>query len=218
VSRSEPTAFVSSVGADPVASADEQVARLEAKAREHLARAQALFEKAARLRAGGPLGVGHAAGDEGDNTSGEKAVGDGPQAEIRPSAVPLEKKLAARVGERLRVPPSPAHPPDGLLNRDQAAALLGVSASTFRDVVRPALATVKIGRRGVRFDRKEIQLWQAQHTVDGPSDSLTTAARSTPFASATRGDASRAQRVAQTRKWLLSRPRKSTPTPSREDE
>jgi predicted DNA-binding transcriptional regulator AlpA len=120
--------------------------------------------------------------------------------------------LADAVAARLRDVAKPPHPRDGLLNAREAAALLGISHSTFRDVVRPDLPTVRISRR-VAFDRRELERWAIEHTEDGSSDSRGgVAVRRTSSGSAMLDAATKNPRVEQIRAKLLSKPRRSTRT------
>lgn len=107
-----------------------------------------------------------------------------------------------------------ATPPalEGLLSARDAAALLGVSLSTFKDTVRAELPAVSIGRR-VLFDRKDLEAWARGHKAAGRSESLPAAAgRSTSSGSVTLASASNAQRAAQILERLRKKQRASTRT------
>ena len=119
-------------------------------------------------------------------------------------------EVAARIGDPPRGVAAGARVAEGLLNAQDAAALLGVSASTFRDVVRPELPTVRIGRR-VAFDRKDVERWALEHKVGGSSDFPRDETR-TSSASAMLDAATKSPRAEEIRRKLLSKPRGSTRT------
>jgi excisionase family DNA binding protein len=102
--------------------------------------------------------------------------------------------------------------PDGLLSARDAAALLGVSLSTFKDTVRAELPSVPIGRR-VLFDREDVIRWRNEHKAAGNSDSLRGAAGG-PISSVsvTVGSASSAPRARAILARLRSKQRASTRT------
>jgi excisionase family DNA binding protein len=120
--------------------------------------------------------------------------------------------LVDAVAARVRSLPAPSRSPDGLLSAREAAALLGVSHSTFRDVVRRDVPTVRIGGR-VAFDRRDLERWETEHKEAGGSGSPRGAAvRHTSSGSAILDAATKNPRVDQIRARLLSKPRGSTRT------
>jgi excisionase family DNA binding protein len=98
------------------------------------------------------------------------------------------------------------------LDAREAAQLLGVSSSTFKDYVRAELPAIKIGRRIV-FERKDVERWARERKTDGlfvsPKEM---AVRRISCASDMEAAASKNQRVAQIREKLLKKPRASTRT------
>ncbi len=114
-------------------------------------------------------------------------------------------------GRRRQVAPACApHVPGEFVSAREAAALLGVSRSTFKDYVRGELPAVRIGRRVV-FDRRDVEQWARERKVDGRCDSLRgEAGGRTSSGSVTLVGASKDQRVEAIRRKLLSKPRAST--------
>jgi excisionase family DNA binding protein len=106
---------------------------------------------------------------------------------------------------------SPASP-GALLSTREAAALLGVSLSTFKDYVRAELPAVEVGRR-VLFERKDVEAWARANKAAGRSASPQAAAgRSTSSGSVTLASGSNEARASQILTMLRSKPRGSTRT------
>jgi predicted DNA-binding transcriptional regulator AlpA len=102
--------------------------------------------------------------------------------------------------------------PDGLLSARDAAGLLGVSLSTFKDTVQADLPTISIGRR-VLFDREDVIRWRNEHKAAGSFDSPR-GADGGPISSVsvTVGSASSAPRAKAILARLRSKQRASTRT------
>src|SRR5579863_4380244 len=109
-------------------------------------------------------------------------------------------------------PPQPATAPGGLLSAREAASMLGVSLSTFKDTVRAELPSVTIGRR-VLFDKEDVLRWRNSRKVAGLSGSQRDAGdEPTSSVSVTLASASNVPRAKAILARLRSRPRTSTPT------
>lgn len=96
-----------------------------------------------------------------------------------------------------------------LVSSAQAAEMLGVGLTTFRETIQPKLPHVYIGRR-LLFDERDLRQWVDDHKVgpvsfplDGPS---------TSSASGTLGIASTSPRAKQILEKLRGRRRASTRT------
>jgi len=119
---------------------------------------------------------------------------------------------AAATADGLLAAQKPAPSPREFLNAREAAQLLGVSNSTFKDYVRAELPAIKIGRRIV-FERKDVERWARERKADGLSVSpKEMVVRRISYASDMEAAASKNQRVAQIREKLLKKPRASTRT------
>jgi excisionase family DNA binding protein len=123
----------------------------------------------------------------------------------------IECAPASHLSEPQAAPPAAhaPHPAGRLLSAREAAAMLGIGLSTFKEVVRPDLPTVKVGRR-VLFSPKDLEQWQDNHTVGGARPRPVAPGRS--FAS---GIVTNAITHARAKQFLekLRRPRRgSTPT------
>jgi excisionase family DNA binding protein len=105
----------------------------------------------------------------------------------------------------------PRGAPEGLLSAREAASLLGVSLSTFKDAVRAELPSVAIGRR-VLFDKKDLETWASSHKAAGNFDSPKDGP-STRSGSVTLASASNSPRANQILAKLRSKRRGSTPRP-----
>jgi excisionase family DNA binding protein len=101
----------------------------------------------------------------------------------------------------------PARLPGSSLSIAEAAAFLGVSVTTFDDVIRPELPLIRVGRR-VTFSERDLIQWRERQKAGSSNSPL--AGRSMSFVSATTEDATCEAQVAQTLAWLRRKRRKST--------
>jgi hypothetical protein len=106
-------------------------------------------------------------------------------------------------------PPTP-RPEGGLWSARESAGYLGVSLSHFKDVVRPEVPTVPIGRRRL-YDRKDLDRWAIMQKV-GSSGSTPTPGGAIRFASGTMDAATNDPRAQAILKRLRSKPRGSIQT------
>jgi hypothetical protein len=123
------------------------------------------------------------------------------------------KKLAREVAREMARRRPRSHAPavaDGALSAKQAAAFLGVSLTTFREVVQPEVPSTPVGRR-LTFDRKDLEAWRLAKKVAGNFVSHR-GARSTSSGSGTLANGSIGPRAGQILAKLRSRRRGSTAT------
>jgi len=106
---------------------------------------------------------------------------------------------------------APIQRPGGLLSAREAAAFLGVSLTTFKETVQPALPVTRISKRRILFDQRDLEQWRREHTAGGNSDSPKVAP-SISFGSGTPVSESTEARASQIQARLRSKRRASTRT------